>query len=152
MTSRLLKGTLGTKGLAYLTLMATGLFISNSCKQPATPITETKNEIKATMNLNFQKAKVFVTAKETDYRLSEIKEVSFEEFEQPEEHFPTIMVDPKKTFQVIEGIGGAITDASAETFYKMPKDKQDEILTAYFDKEKGIGYSLCRTHINSCDF
>jgi glucosylceramidase len=34
----------------------------------------------------------------------------------------------------------------------LPKEKQDELITAYFDSEKGIGYSLCRTHIHSCDF
>ncbi len=50
------------------------------------------------------------------------------------------------------GIGAALTDASAETFYKLPKDKQREFMTAYFDKEKGIGYTLARTHIQSCDF
>jgi glucosylceramidase len=62
------------------------------------------------------------------------------------------MLNAKKTFQTIEGFGGALTDASAETFYKLPVEKQKEILQAYFDQEKGIGYSLCRTHINSCDF
>jgi glucosylceramidase len=62
------------------------------------------------------------------------------------------MIDAKKTFQTIEGFGGAITDASAETFYKLPADKQKEILNAYFNPTEGIGYSLCRTHINSCDF
>lgn len=50
------------------------------------------------------------------------------------------------------GIGGALTDASAETFYKLPKDKQKEFLTAYYSKDKGIGYTLGRTHIQSCDF
>ncbi len=25
-------------------------------------------------------------------------------------------------------------------------------MAAYYDKEKGIGYSLCRTPIHSCDF
>jgi len=45
-----------------------------------------------------------------------------------------------------------LTDASAETFYKLPADKQQEILRAYFDPQNGIGYSLGRTHINSCDF
>ncbi|HEX4141797.1 MAG TPA: glycoside hydrolase family 30 protein, partial [Candidatus Methylacidiphilales bacterium] len=35
---------------------------------------------------------------------------------------------------------------------KMPEAKQDEILNAYFDPAKGLGYTLCRTHINSCDF
>jgi glucosylceramidase len=61
-------------------------------------------------------------------------------------------VDPINTFQTFLGIGGALTDASAETFYKMPMAKQKELMTAYFDKEDGIGYSLARTNINSCDF
>jgi glucosylceramidase len=50
------------------------------------------------------------------------------------------------------GIGGALTDASAETFYKLPGDKQQEFLKACFDPEAGIGYSLARTNIHSCDF
>jgi len=61
-------------------------------------------------------------------------------------------VDSSKTFQTVLGIGGALTDASAETFFKLPKDRQREFLEAYYDREKGIGYSLGRTHIHSCDF
>ena len=52
---------------------------------------------------------------------------------QPDEAFPTVMVDPKKAFQTIEGIGGALTDAAAETFAKLPKERQREVLEAYFD-------------------
>jgi glucosylceramidase len=103
-------------------------------------------------DLNLKTANIFVTAENTDLRITEGKSLEFEDVAQPEEHFPTIMLDPSKTFQVIEGIGGALTDAAAETFYKLPKARQDEIMTAYFDRTKGIGYSLCRTHINSCDF
>ena len=50
------------------------------------------------------------------------------------------------------GIGGAITDASAEIFAKLSKEKQAEFLDAYYDKQKGIGYSLLRTTIQSSDF
>lgn len=63
-----------------------------------------------------------------------------------------IFVNPFKSFQTILGIGAAITDASAETFAKLPANKQKELLDAYFDETKGIGYTLVRTHINSCDF
>jgi glucosylceramidase len=38
------------------------------------------------------------------------------------------------------------------TFYKLPVEKQAEVLRAYFDPTTGHGYTLCRTHINSCDF
>ncbi|HEU4607288.1 MAG TPA: glycoside hydrolase family 30 protein, partial [Chitinophagaceae bacterium] len=59
---------------------------------------------------------------------------------------------PSKTFQTFMGIGGALTDASAETFAKLPANKQEELLTAYYDKNKGIGYTIARTNIHSCDF
>lgn len=99
-----------------------------------------------------EKADVYLTAKGTSDRLSKKASLTFEPLSQPDEGTPAIMIDRSKTFQTIEGIGGALTDASAETFYKLPKEKQQEILTAFFDKEKGAGYSLCRTHIHSCDF
>jgi glucosylceramidase len=50
------------------------------------------------------------------------------------------------------GIGGAITDASAETFAKLPGRIQKQLLTAYYDKVNGIGYTLARTSIHSSDF
>jgi glucosylceramidase len=34
----------------------------------------------------------------------------------------------------------------------MSAERQAEILKAYFDPVDGLGYTLCRTHINSCDF
>jgi glucosylceramidase len=71
---------------------------------------------------------------------------------QPLETQVCVFVDPAKTFQTILGIGGALTDSSAETFAKLPAPKQREILDAYFDSSKGIGYTLARTNIHSCDF
>jgi len=50
------------------------------------------------------------------------------------------------------GIGGALTDASAEVFAKLPKAKQKELLRAYYDSKDGIGYTIARTNMNSCDF
>ena len=49
-------------------------------------------------------------------------------------------------------IGGALTDASAEVFAKLPKAKQTEFMRAYFSPTEGMGYSLGRTSIHSCDF
>ena len=98
------------------------------------------------------KAVKYLTAKDTQDRLTQKEDLLFEALPQPDEMFPTIMIDPQKKFQVMEGFGGAFTDAAAETFYKMPASKQQEILDAYFTTDRGIGYSLCRTHINSCDF
>jgi glucosylceramidase len=96
--------------------------------------------------------KVYLTAKGTDDRITQTETLHFIDKPQPVETEVAVFVDPSKTFQTMLGIGGALTDASAETFYKLPKNKQKELLTAYFDKDKGIGYTLARTNIQSCDF
>jgi glucosylceramidase len=98
------------------------------------------------------KADVYVTAKGTSDRLTQKESVEFEPLQQPDEHDPTVILDPSKTFQTIVGIGGALTDASAETFYKLPEQKRQDVLTALFDRTRGNGFSLCRTNIHSCDF
>jgi glucosylceramidase len=99
-----------------------------------------------------KKVIVYTTADSTSYRLSATDTVSFKKMGQPFETQVCVFVDPSKTFQTFMGIGGALTDASAETFAKLPKDKQQELLQAYYDSKKGIGYTLARTNIHSCDF
>lgn len=96
--------------------------------------------------------KVYVTEKGTDNRITATETLHFEDKPQPVETEVAVFVDPARKFQTMVGIGGALTDASAETFYKLPKDKQKEFLTAYYDKTKGIGYTFGRTNIQSCDF
>lgn len=77
---------------------------------------------------------------------------AFAPLEQPDEHNPTIIIDESKTFQTIEGFGGAFTDAAATTFGKLPQDAQESFLKACFDPIEGHGYTLCRTTIHSCDY
>lgn len=98
------------------------------------------------------KATAFITAKDGDLRLTKKPAVPFENFGQPKETQVCVFVDPAKTFQTMIGIGGALTDASAEVFAKLPAAKQKELLEAYYNPEKGIGYTLARTNIGSCDF
>jgi len=102
--------------------------------------------------LKSQQVTVYTTAEGTDYNLTRIASLNFEPVGQPFETEVCVFVDPEKTFQTFLGIGGAITDAAAETFYKLPESRQQEILNAYYNPEKGIGYSLIRTNMNSCDF
>lgn len=99
-----------------------------------------------------KKVVVYTTAEGTDLRLTATETLTFTKFGQPLETQPCIFVDPTKTFQTFVGIGGAITDASAETLAKLPKKQQEEIIQNYYDINKGIGYSLARTNIHSCDF
>ena len=99
-----------------------------------------------------KKIVVYTTAEGTSYRISPTDTLGFKHMGQPFETQVCVFVDPSKTFQTILGIGGALTDASAETFYKLPADKQKELLRAYYDVNNGIGYTLARTNIQSCDF
>ena len=55
-------------------------------------------------------------------------------------------------YQEILGFGGAFTQAAAVNYKKLDEAQREEVLTAYFDREKGLGYSFCRLTINSCDF
>jgi len=110
-------------------------------------------QAKKTVTTNGKKVTVYTTAENTKLRLSPTgSPLDFTELKQPTEAQISIFVNPNQTFQTVMGIGGAITDASAEVFAKLPKDKQQELLTAYYDADKGIGYTLARTNIASCDF
>ncbi len=103
-------------------------------------------------NLRAQQVTVYTTQKGTELKLTRTGELMFKDMRQPLETQPCVFIDPDKQFQTIVGIGGALTDAAAETFSRLPKITQRELITAYFDAEKGIGYTLGRTSINSCDF
>ncbi len=101
---------------------------------------------------NYRRVTVYTTASETNQRLTKTDSVDFTTSKQPLETEIFVYVNPNKTFQTILGIGGAITDASAEVYAKLPDNKKQEFVKAYYDKTAGIGYSLARTNINSCDF
>lgn len=97
------------------------------------------------------KVTVYTTAKGTDLRIAQTLQAELKPFGQPFETQPCVFVDPTHTFQTMIGIGGAITDASAETYAKLPPEVKRQFVKAYFSEE-GIGYTLLRTNINSCDF
>lgn len=95
---------------------------------------------------------IYVTAANTDQRLASVEVRPFEMAVQPFENEIFIQIDTLSKFQKFLGIGGAFTDAAAETFYKLSADKQKEFLRLYFDEMEGIGYSFGRANMNSCDF
>jgi len=107
--------------------------------------------LQSSQKLQVKTATIYTTAKDTKMRLTRSGEETFVQGEQALETELSIFVNPDKTFQTFVGIGGAITDASAEVFAKLPEATQEELLNAYYSSE-GIGYSLLRTHIHSCDF
>ena len=131
-------------------LLFGSLLFLNACNQP----TAQKIAVNGNPNdfsLTGKSAIVYTTLQgQEPMKLSAT--LRFEKHPQPMETDICVFIDPSHQFQTIMGFGGAITDAAAETFAKLPADKQEEILKAYYDPENGIGYNIIRTNINSCDF
>lgn len=95
--------------------------------------------------------KVIQTSKYTEDRLAEKGEYPVFENTAGQENL-LVKVYEDVEYQTVEGFGGSFTEAASVTLDRMSREKREEILNAYFHPEKGLGYTLCRTHINSCDF
>jgi glucosylceramidase len=120
--------------------------------EPALAGDADQNAESADAGMAGRRAVVYTTAAATDLRMTPTDTLTFAGSEPTSEGRMYVWVDPTKTFQTFLGIGGALTDASAETLAKLPAAQQEEVLAAYFDTDDGIGYTLARTNINSCDF
>ena len=107
---------------------------------------------KHNFNTTEKNIEIYTSADSTKLRLSKQNNVVFQDAKQPLETEICVFVNPSKTFQSFIGIGGAITDASAEVYSKLSTSKKQEFINAYYNKDTGIGYSLARTNIHSCDF
>ncbi len=93
--------------------------------------------------------RTFLTVHGTDLRLTQAQLAP-----STVEMGPTasLWVDPAKRFQTMEGFGGAFTEAAAHSWLKLGPTQRDAVLKDYFDPVAGHGYTLCRVHMNSCDF
>lgn len=63
-----------------------------------------------------------------------------------------LKVLPEQTYQTVMGFGGAFTEAAAYTLSRISPQKREEVIRRYFDPQEGLGYTLGRVHIHSCDF
>ena len=99
---------------------------------------------------------IFETAKDSTNRLHPLpvqKQLCREEIRSGKRRLvSTIHINPSCTFQHIDGFGGALTESAGYVLSLIPKEKRKEALAACFSAEEGIGYTLARTHLNSCDF
>lgn len=135
-------------------LIVVALFFT-SCKTESNP---EKKEVSTeptekTAELSISESAVYTTSSLSNVKLQLTSaNISFSDFKQPLETEASIFVNTSKTHQTFVGIGAALTDASAETFYKLNEDQQKIFMEAYYSIDKGIGYSLARTIIHSCDF
>src|SRR5690606_7699878 len=78
------------------------------------------------------KVTIYTTAKNTDLRITQTTQGELKPFGQPFETQPCVFVDSTHTFQTMVGIGGAITDATAETYAKLSPEGKRQFVKAYF--------------------
>lgn len=96
--------------------------------------------------------KVIETVKDRESRLNEKESLQINDFESINHNQPVIELDSSEKYQKILGFGGAFTEAAAHTLSQISPDKRKEVIESYFNSETGLGYSLGRVHIHSCDF
>ena len=95
---------------------------------------------------------VYTTSQQNFNKFEKQNDFVFEKASQVKEDEISVFVNSKKTFQTFMGIGGAITDATAEVFDKLSTENKKILLESYFSASNGNRYTLIRTNIHSCDF
>jgi glucosylceramidase len=63
-----------------------------------------------------------------------------------------IKLQASKTYQEIVGFGASFTESSAWNLATIPTSKRLDVLDRLFNPERGAGFTLTRTHINSSDY
>jgi len=94
-------------------------------------------------------ASVWVTTADGTQRLAQQPPVAFSS---GGSDLTTITVDPDRTYQSIDGFGGALTDSSASVLASLPAGQRDAAMRELFDPKQGIGISFLRQPIGSSDF
>ena len=64
----------------------------------------------------------------------------------------TITINPRQSFQTMDGFGVAITGSTCYNLMRMKEDLRDEFLRQTFDPRDGYGFSYCRISIGASDF
>jgi glucosylceramidase len=94
-------------------------------------------------------ARVWVTTPDRAELLHERASVSFQRGASDR---TTITVDPRTSYQTIDGFGASITDSSANVLYRLSPADREKTLRSLFDPKQGIGVSFLRQPVGSSDF
>ncbi|WP_447007687.1 discoidin domain-containing protein [Saccharothrix isguenensis] len=95
------------------------------------------------------RARVWVTTVDRAELLAERAPVTFGAGSSPH---PTIVVDPDRTEQTVDGFGASITDSSATVLHALAPEVRAETMRKLFDPVHGIGVSFLRQPVGSSDF
>ncbi len=96
----------------------------------------------------------FLTARNSEHRLTETDALHWlpADDSSAAQGLPELTVDSTRRFQHVLGFGAAFTEAAAVTWQALPPAQADAVLRDCFSSADGHGYTMCRVHMNSCDF
>lgn len=64
-----------------------------------------------------------------------------------------VTIDTSKHYQIIQGFGAAMTDASAEMISRLPEDRRRALMEELFGRKNGgLGFSFTRLTVGASDF
>ncbi len=91
---------------------------------------------------------VYQTTKQGDY----LKLISRNTSTKAQGKVISLNIEPDHTFQEFIGFGASFTESSAWNLATLPITQRKEVLNQLFSPTDGAGFTLTRTHINSCDY
>ncbi|MFI6831072.1 discoidin domain-containing protein [Kribbella sp. NPDC050241] len=94
-------------------------------------------------------ARVWVTTPDRVELLHERAPVAFQ---RGASDLTTITVDPRTSYQTMDGFGASITDSSANVLYRLSPQDREQTMRKLFDPKQGIGVSFLRQPVGSSDF
>lgn len=95
-------------------------------------------------------ATVYTSARDSGARLAK-SSAAFTDRESWAEN-GLVCVEEDFQYQTVRGFGGAFTESAAVTWKKLPAAQRRRFAELCWDPRKGLGYTLGRVHVNSCDF
>ncbi|WP_285683627.1 discoidin domain-containing protein [Actinoplanes sp. NBRC 103695] len=94
-------------------------------------------------------ARVWVT---TPDRAEQLHERAPVRFSTTRSDAPTIVLDPSRRYQEVDGFGASMTDSSAAVLHRLGPAARDQAMRSLFDPREGIGVSFLRQPVGSSDF
>jgi glucosylceramidase len=134
---------------AGVALCAATTVIATSFIAGATPATAGSGPTPAPAHRATPQAQVWLTTVDRAALLRREPAVTFTRHQSSE---PTIVVDPRRSYQEMDGFGASLTDSSAALLSGLSPAVRDRTMRALFDPVHGIGVSVLRQPIGSSDF
>lgn len=128
-------------------LAATGALLGSGLAGPSVTAVASPRDVPPTSATT--SAHVWVTTPDGSYTMSDLGTVDFTDAPSAA---PTVVVDPGRTFQTMQGFGAAITDSSAAVLYTLSPQVRNATMASLFDPRNGDGLDYLRQPIGASDF